>query len=356
MKHLKRFCIVVAVIALGCGNIHAQYVTTHAKASLPGQQNGIFYSLPRTVFQLDFFIEEIQLIEGPYSDYVNYVGAEDYVTQYSKTYKIKDVVLHPLAESDPNATFFISMSPKKDNKSTFSLTPQGILQGVGIEVPVNVQENRPVPMPEGQAPADEVAFKYQYGTGSARGEELQARSAAEMINKIREEKLKLITGFQETAFSLDTYREMYNDLDEMENDYLSLFIGKKVTRTFTKTVYVIPNKDVPTQSVAKFDTEEGLSTGTSGSGSVITVQTLSLQTTATINAPSQSAVESLNLENKLFYRIPEIATIKVNMGDKLLLEQRETVAQFGVFMLAPLNKTKLTLDPKTGQITSIGME
>lgn len=354
MKHFKRFCLLLAVTALGCGNIHAQYVTTHAKATLPGQQNGIYYSLPRTVLQLDFIIEETQLFEGPYSEFANMVGANDYVIEDGMEYKIKEVVLHPVAEADPNATFFVAMSSKKDAKTNFCMTPQGILQGVGIECPIpTCKEVAPILPKEA---SNDINFKYQYSTMGGRSVDQLARSAADMINKIRDEKLKLITGFQETAFTPDTYRQMYADLDAMENDYLSLFVGKRITKTVTKTVYVIPNKDVPTLSVAKFSSEEGFSIGTNGPGSVITVQTVSLQTIATINAPSQSAVESLKLENKLFYRIPEIATVKVNMGSQLLLEQRETIAQYGVFMLAPLGKTNITLDSHTGQVINLGLE
>lgn len=354
MKHLKRTMLILAILTWSCGIAHAQYVTTHAKSSLPGQQNGLYYSLPRTVLKLDFVIEETLLFEGPYSEFVQYVGATDYVAEDSKEYKIKEVQFHTVAEPDPNATFFVAMSPKKDNKTSFCLTPKGILQGVGIDCPeppsqVDAAINAEEELVDG-------SFKYQYSAMGARSEEQLARSAADMITKIRDEKLKLITGFQETAFQLDTYRQMYADLDAMEEDYLSLFVGKRITRTFIKTVYVIPNKEVPTQSVAKFSKEEGLSVGTNGYGSVITVQTTSLQTTATINAPSQSAVESLSLENKLFYRVPEIATVKVNMGSQLLLERRETIAQFGVFMLAPLGKAQMTLDPNTGQVISLGLE
>ena len=356
MKQMRSLCLFLAMMVLGGGTIQAQYVTTHAKASLPGQQNGIYYSLPRTVLQLDFVIEETELFEGPYSDYVSYIGAEDFVVEDSKEYKIKEVRLQTYAEADPNATFFIAMSPKKDSQTTIHLTHNGILQGVGLESFEAVQETLPENTSLYQGSSETVKFKYQYGANGARGVEQMARSAADMITKIRDEKLKLITGFQETAFSLDTYREMYNDLEEMENDYLSLFIGKKQTKTFVKTLYVIPNKEVPTQSIAKFSVDEGLSAGTSGAGSVITVQTQSLQTTSTINAPSQSAVESLSLENKLFYRVPEIANVKVNLGGQTLLERRETIAQYGVFLLAPLGKTKLALDPNTGQVVRIGME
>jgi len=352
MKYLKSLLFIVLTMTLG--SVQAQYVTTHAKATMPGQQRGLYYALPRTVLQLDFIIEETQLLAGPYSDYASYVAADQYILEDGMEYRIKDVKMNVRAEADPNATFFVSVSPKKGDAASFCMTSQGILQGVGIECLPSMEQPQVTPYQDTNE--EEAGFKYLYGSSNARTEEQMARSAAEMITKIRDEKLKLITGFQETAFTLDTYRQMYADLDNMESEYLSLFVGKRISKTYVKTVFVTPNKEVTTQSIAKFSPEEGLTVGMNGMGNVITVQTISLQSTGTINGPSQSAVESLSLENKLFYRIPEIANVKVSMGNQVLVEGRETIAQLGVFMLAPLGNTKLALDPMTGQVISIGME
>lgn len=350
---MKRLILIIALVVASLGNASAQYVTTHAKSAAPGQQNGLYYALPRTVLRLDFVIEETQLQRGPYSDYAGMVGASDYITDDETVYRIQSVSMVPTAEADPNATFFVAMNWKKGDATGFSLTPKGILQGVGIqELPVVTEPAAPA-QPEALY-ADPAVFKYQYGSG--RNLDQSARSAAEMINKVRDEKIKLITGFQETAFNLDTYQQMYADLDEMERDYLSLFVGKRQTRTYVKSVYVTPNKEVAKLSVAKFSEDYGLTVGTAGDGDLLTVQCQSLQTTSTISAPSQSAVESLRMDNKLVYRIPETVNVKVSLGGNMLLEQRMTVAQYGVFMLAPLGKTKLVLDPNTGQVVSMTTE
>ena len=356
MKHLKSAFLLLALMALGMGNASAQYITTHAKAATPGQQRGIYYALPRTVIQLDFVIEEIELLEGPYSDYVYMIGADDYIMEDGMEYRLLDVMMTTYAEADPNATFFVEMNAKKGDAIEFYLTPKGILQGVGIASTPS-SDSQPTPLTSHLSPltSQDRNFKYQYGS-KAKSPEQMAYAAVEMINRIRDEKIKLLTGFQETAFTLDTYRQMYADLDQMENDYLSLFIGKRIVNTVVKTVYVTPSKEVPSQSIARFSTDKGFSTGVSGPGDVITLQALSLKTTGSINEPSQSAVETISHENKLFYRIPETANVKVSMGNEVLLEKRVDVAQYGVFMLAPLGKTKLALDPTTGQITEMKSE
>ena len=353
---MKRFKIAMLMAALALGlTANAQYVTSHAKISMPGQQNGLYYALPRTVVQLDFIIEEIELVKGPYSQFAYLVGADDYVTEDGVEYRLAEVRMGTYAEADPNATFFVAFNGRRGNETTFSLTPQGILQGIGTE-PAPMMEQPALPAPTTPIPSVDRTFRYQYGSNGLRSTEQLANSAAEMVNRIREEKIKLITGFQETAFTLDTYRQMLADLDAMENEYLSLFLGKRIVTTTVRTVCITPSKEVPTQTIGKFSTATGFTTDLTQNGTVITLQALSLNTTGNINEPSQSAVETISHENKLFYRIPETANVKVSLGNEVLLEQRATIAQYGVFMLAPLDKTKLALDPTTGQVIGVTME
>ena len=146
---------------------------------------------------------------------------------------------------------------------------------------------------------------------------------------------------------------MYQKLDEMEKEYTSLLLGKRVSKKVVKTVYVIPNKEVAMQTVAKFSETDGLTVGTGGKGNMITVQTLPLNTTAAINAPSQSAVESISYENKVFYRLPEMANVRVVFDGRTLLEERLIVNQLGVLLTAPLSNSKLVFDPETGQIVNM---
>lgn len=352
MKHIKSLIFAMAVFALA-GHLNAQYTTTHAKVAAPGQQKGIYYALPRTVIQLDLMVDKTELVEGPFSDYAYMVGADDVILDNDVEYVLRDVVMSTFAEADPNATFFVNINAKKGEAQPFYLNSKGILEGVGMVSEQPIQPETPsVKVP---VSANNKNFKYQYGSNGMRGVDQQARAAADMVTRIREEKIKLITGFQETAFTLDTYRQMYADLEEMEKEYLSLFIGKRVVTPVVQSVYVTLSKDVPLQTVGSFSKDSGFTTNLYD-GDNITVQAISLQTTGNINALSQSAVETISHENKLFYRIPETVYLKVSLGDDTLVERRETLAQFGVFMLAPLVHTKMLLDPNTGQIISMGME
>ena len=160
MNSLKKTIWVLALAVLGIGQLHAQYVTIHAKSAMPGQQQGLYYALPRTVLQFDFVIEETQYYVGPYSDYADIVGATDIILKDSKAYRIVDVTMRSVAEADPNATFFIAMNNKKGETIDVRLSSQGILEGVGIEPQPRV-ETPLSPMVKPNPVVQEATFKYQ---------------------------------------------------------------------------------------------------------------------------------------------------------------------------------------------------
>lgn len=356
---VTKFTVVLLALTFIVGQLHAQFTTTFAKNVTPGQSNGLYYSLPQTVLRLDFIIEEAQLMKGPLSDYAsNYFEMEDVVDYETTEYQLLDVKMTPLASPDPNALFFVSITNVRGGgKMQFDVLPNGIIRSVGLGNDTETEEVL-VPTPIQQKPQcchEENANGEDFvGLLSAGKTNAQlAKEVADKIAEIRKAKFYLISGDVEMASNPETFKTMYKNLDVMEKEYTSLLLGKRVTRQVVKSVYVIPNKEVPTQTVAKFSETEGLTLGTGGSGSMITVQTLSLNTTATINAPSQSAVESVSYENKVFYRVPETAQVRITCGNTTLLEDRVLVDQLGAMLMAPITNTKLVFDTETGQIINM---
>ena len=360
MNRIFKLALVLLALAFG-GQLQAQFTTTFAKNVTPGQQNGLYYSLPQTMLKLDFIIEEVQLEKGPLSDYAsNYFEMEDIVEYETTEYRLLDVKMSTVASPDPNALFFVTMtSARGGSKLQFDVLPNGIIRSVGVGNDAETVEPESKPIQEKPRCCREECdfgdgFVGLMTAGKTNG--MLAKEVADKIAEIRKAKFYLISGDVEVASNPETFNAMYKKLDDMEKEYTSLLLGKRVTKKVVKTVYVIPNKEVPTQSVAKFSEIDGLTVGTSGSGSIITVQTLSLGTTATINAPSQSAVESMSYENKVFYRLPETANVKVTFEGDTMLEERVTVNQLGQLLMAPVTNTKLVFDAETGQIVNMRMQ
>lgn len=359
-KIATKFALVLMALTFVGGQLQAQFTTTFAKNVNPGQQNGVYYSLPQTMLKLDFIIEEVKLEKGPLSDYAsNYFEMEDIVEYETTEYKLLDVKMSTVSSPDPNALFFVTMAGTRGAKTQFDVLPNGIIRSVGIgnaadavvEVPSLVREPQPSLRDE-----DEVSEGFMPLILAGKSNSQMAKEVADKIVEIRKAKFYLISGDVEMASNPETFNTMYKKLDAMEKEYTGLLLGKREGKKVVRTVYVIPNKEVPTQTVAKFSETDGLTVGTGGAGNMITVQTLSLNTTAAINAPSQSAIESMSYENKVFYRVPETAQVKVTCGNATLLEDRVTVNQLGAMLMAPLTNTKLVFDTETGQIVNMRMQ
>lgn len=355
-KNVTRFMFALLAMTMMIGQLQAQFTTTFAKNVTPGLQNGLYYSLPQTMLKLDFVIRETVSEKGPYSDYADtYFGGTDYIDYDQVSYELLEVRMSQQAVPDPNATFFVSFtSGRGGSKPEFAVMPNGILRGVGTnldldEMPIVVDQPACAPQME---PTTDFLVLNSMGKSDAQ----MAKEVADKIEEIRKSKYYLISGDVEMASNPETLKVMYEKLDEMERQYTSLIVGKQTVRTVVKTIYVIPNKETPTQTVAKFSEIDGLTSGTSGLGNPIVVQTLPLNSTAAINAPSQSAIESMTYENKLVYRIPEVANIKVTYQGNTLVEERQTVNQLGVLLMAPMQNATLIFDTITGQIINLKIQ
>ena len=356
-----KFAFALLVLVLAESPIYAQYTTTFAKNVTPGQQNGLYYALPQTILKLDFIIEETTLEKSPLSDYAsNYMEMADYVEYETTEYRLLDMKMSTVASPDPNAMFFVTLgSVRGGSKMQFDITPNGIIRSVGMDLSNGTEVVHEVPAAKScceQEPVDYSDHRLMNLITAGKTNSQMAKEAADKIEEIRKAKFYLISGDVEMATNPETFKMMYDKLDAMEEQYTNLLVGNRVKRTVVKSVYVVPNKEMPTQTVAKFSENDGLTIGTSGSGALITVQTLSMNTTETINAPSQSAVESMTYENKVFYRLPETANVKVTCGKKTLYEDRMVINQLGALLTAPLTNSKLVFDTETGQIVNMRMQ
>jgi len=143
-RFVTSFVFALLVASFMGGRLHAQISTTFAKNATVGQQNGMYYSLPQTMLQLDFIIEETKLEKGPLSDYASmYLEMEDYVEYETTEYKLLDVKMTPVSCPDPNAMFFVTFTAiRGGSKANFDVMPNGIIRSVGMGVSSEAVEVR----------------------------------------------------------------------------------------------------------------------------------------------------------------------------------------------------------------------
>jgi hypothetical protein len=176
-----------------------------------------------------------------------------------------------------------------------------------------------------------------------------ALTIVEEIKKVRVAYFDLITGYQEVNYG-KTINYMLDELKNLENEYLSMFVGKTTTETLTKTFYVIPEEGKTSIVLSKFSDTEGFNAKT---GESVKINFTDNSSTSAINELTIDEIENTTYNNKFFYRNPANVTMQVLCGDNVILENRLKISQLGNVILVPINKMRLTFDTNTGQLLSI---
>ena len=352
----KLFLILFVIVSL---KLDAQYITNYAKNVKQTETDGIYYYLPRNVIRLDFVVEKNQDYKGKYSSYAKeMLNTDNYIKENKTTYKIIKVNVNTLTEADPSMVFHVATDDKAKEAPKYEICfdNDGIIKSFGCQTSLADSSN--------DVKVDNVLnenkiLDYQYIVLEDKDDEEEkskytdkeiALSILEEIKKLRVAYFDLISGYQEVDYG-KTMNYMVEELKALENEYLSMFVGKTNTETFTKTFYVIPNEGENSVVLGKFSNTEGFSA--TKTGEVVRINFTDLSKSSVINNLSTDEIQNTTYTNKLFYRNPANVTMQVSCGDKVFYENRLKISQLGNVILLPMNKMRLVFDTNTGQVLSI---
>lgn len=352
----KLFLILFVIVSL---KLDAQYITNYAKNVKQTETDGIYYYLPRNVIRLDFVVEKNQDYKGKYSSYAKeMLNTDNYIKENKTTYKIIKVNVNTLTEADPSMVFHIATDDKAKEAPKYEICfdNDGIIKSFGCQTSLADSSN--------DVKVDNVLnenkiLDYQYIVLEDKDDEEEkskytdkeiALSILEEIKKLRVAYFDLISGYQEVDYG-KTMNYMVEELKALENEYLSMFVGKTNAETLTKTFYVIPNEGENSVVIGKFSNTEGFSA--TKTGEVVRINFTDLSKSSVINNLSTDEIQNTTYTNKLFYRNPANVTMQVSCGDKVFYENRLKISQLGNVILLPMNKMRLVFDTNTGQVLSI---
>ena len=364
---------------------YSQVNVLHVIGSKSGtDKDGVFYSLPRTVFQVALKINKIQKIKGPYADYADkYLGITNGVLSNSAEYEIKEIGITTVAEPNPEQFFFVELDDKasKENKAIeMYLSESGILQDAkDLSKPKNskvtAQQLEPVSTfadilnPSWFERVDTIIRRVSADTStieqkvfrkasSEKTIEQKAKDAADYILKLDESKLNLLTGYQEIGYEKASIEYMCDKIDKLKDEYLALFQGLTSTSCIDVSYSFIPKagESEQTATLCKFSKMKGVNEK-SGSGDPVTIV---VEAQGMIKAVSEY-LKTQNQDEKrshgFYYCIPDIANVFIKIGGQTKLEAEFAVNQLGIITSVPTgNFSSLRLHSKTGSLKSIILE
>lgn len=368
MKNMcTRLPILVFLITLVSISMTAQIrVSKVDPVSISAGTNGFVYSLPQTVIKVDVVYEKVEKLAGPFSDFAEeYLGVDNYIQSNSIDYNIVDVKITEFVEADPQQLYMVQYPQEraKDEKQTsFVLSQQGCLVAYNNDAPNNVsntvvERDQTYVFKKGsqdfpffaqynkQKNIDTIVktisidtvtinrflFKTSWIDKSRRD---KAIDAALQIEKIREARYNLMSGYQEINYG-SSIVYMDKQMQLMERRYSELFIGKELVSVDNQTCYFVPDNNNKSKEIVRLG-DENISVTVVADDEFVTAA----------DVPTDGV-------NLIFYRIPAPSDVVVKADNNIIYSSRMVINQLGKIATVPLGNNKLQIDPYTGNLVSI---
>ncbi len=390
MRRITLSFLLILVSLFGFSQINVIHIDNN---TAPLDKEGLFYALPRTTIKIEVSIDKIENYKGPYSDYaLKYLGLKNVVTANAVEYKITDMKVLTSPQPDPDQYYFVDLGgklSKSEKENMLAFTESGLIIGtitsqvdtVVREVRVNDAQNSITEkdlFPEIFKYSTDVSFfekidtivkkvnidtmtierSYLKRTVVEKSPEQKAKEAADYLTQIKDNRFKLISGFQEVNYNKETLEYMDAQLKQLEKEYMKLFTGISIHKAMTFTFVYTPNQNqVNTEMpIFKFHKSKGVvGLDEPGSGKVVTIKVQRSGTTSAVSNYMKRGEEKRN-NHGFYYRIPEIARVTVKVDEDLQKETQCLISQLGVVSSLPVNKWKVGFYKETGGIKGIVLE
>lgn len=355
---MKKIILSIVILAALVACSKDTLVITKVKDSLTQIENyGVPYFLPRTSFEIEVEVTTDYFFPGPYQRFAEkFLSIIDAPSQRERSSFITDINIKQTFEPDPDAAYLII----NDFDNTYHFSYNSILLSVNTKpemygicksktintIPNFIQ--REVHFPDMTIESNftnildttyrivEVDSVFQkipvYNTVMTRKTtEQKAEEAAEFIIDLRKARFFILHGDMEMIPEEGSMTQMLQKLDEIEQQYLELFIGKTVSITNSYVFRYTPEKEKTNEKKTMFYLcdEFGISQLESRDRLPIILNYNSIETTKNFNR-FLTIQRSIDSEAKgLYYRIPGMALITIEKDEEIISQKKAVVPQAG---------------------------
>lgn len=335
--------------------------TTQRLTATKANEYALVYTLPNTI--LDITIETERVVKKPgelYQYATKYLQVSDPVMKPSETVTVKSVTIVPRGVSNPDERYAV--------KFASGTPPFMILDSQNLPLSINTEKSftptraaLPTPQAPQPTPLESPAAKQAMTPDMLKSTSIAKRAelAAESIYSLRESRNEIITGQSEQSFpDGEALKLALDNINAQEAALTAMFVGTEQRSTDVTTVSYMPDDDVSDFVIARVSAK-GVVSPSDLSGEPVY---LSLSITDGGEAPvNDKGVELPFPKGGFAYCIPGKAIVRISHNGKVLAEETEEIAQFGlVYGLTPGLFTDkkapmyLIMDPATGAVRELG--
>jgi hypothetical protein len=318
------------------------------------------YGLPRTILMVKINFEKETLIPGPYRMFSErFLGMTDYVSKAETRWRISGINISGFNEPDPQHYYSVNLiSGTFPHMQYLELSHEGLIidpdQGIGIGSEKIVSDKIIDPPYFTNLSIEEIFNEVSdtlYKTiirdstlirtpvirklKEVKTNEQKAEVAANFISEIRDLRYELLSGDANVFNAGVALETAVTELDKMEKDYLSLFIGKRFTQRYSQSFIIIPSGTLENLTFMKLSSSKGILPADSPEGDAMIIEITPSGNTEVLKK-SISQVPLKELYNTLYYRVPEVSGIRLLQKNKLLYESRISIYQAGSLVDIPL--------------------
>jgi hypothetical protein len=345
---MKRTFGFIAALMLFCVSASAQ-----RKADPEGY---LTYSLPSTVISIDVEAVQEKFYAGPYAKYAEkYLGIKPRVKDET-TIQLTQVRMTPLVEPDQSRRYSIDVKKKVESSTMMKLASGGFVTFADAKYGDQAVWRFPTAEEKGDFAGKGVSSNLTSGSTTLYKKddkestynriavqqdmvvektlEQKAAETAEMILKLRKQRLQIVTGDTDATYSGEAMGAAIEELTRLENEYMILFTGYSERQPQHMTFEVIPDPAKESQMYVAFRMSE--------TGGLVPADNLSGKPVL-MEIAVQDFVQPTGAEEKkskdvaVYYRIPAACTVKLLDGMNLILQSRMPIYQLGQESSLPVN-------------------
>lgn len=346
MKSLTYIFILFMLVACSTG----RFTTTNFHNLAGFEENSHVYALPKTRIVVHVEAEKTEITPGPYHQYAKkYLGIEGVPTMSTNQFEIKDIAVSTQSITDPDYIYSVRNENFKNLESVLNdYRNKGLIMHESASAYYNKSlevQDKPEEIyytdlsikPFYHSPERKDATSNQYTSvpfsakqTNLKTTEEKAEEAAKFLFKIRKRRFKLLAGQYEVFPEGVALEAAVQELDKLEAEYLSLFIGKQRRQILNRTYTFTPseNEEMQRFTMFRFGENSGFHPAGGRNGEAIILQVSDLNTNLTL-----SNVNSVNTQaatNTIYLRLADRANVKVFYGSHEVVEAEIPVFQFGV--------------------------
>jgi hypothetical protein len=362
MNKILQLLIILSIFIGGCAPKKPVIRISPISDVDPTMPAGMIYALPQTVLKIEIEMLEVKTCRGPYYRFAEkYLGITGVAREDETEWLLKKLNIEMMLEADPEWYFVVYRDDGKPCcPDLFNLSAEGLLMDVNklVRQPDNIEEDIYPLHAQGLLYTDLSIWENKvintdtlYKTiltdttfiripvlreqSVAKTIDEKAEEAASFIFDMRERRADLITGEYDFYPEETALKTGLEKIDEIENEYLSLFIGKKIEIPHKLIFYYVPVSGEIYENIELFEySEQGISDDVSGRGNLVSLLIKNTNKTEILTEYSQKfSNPDMNI---IYYRIPDMAEVEILDQGKSILKARMPISQYGAIVRIPI--------------------